>query len=205
MKIAIDGPAGSGKSTVAKLVAKKLAFKHIDTGAYYRWLTANVLKKQLDPADPQEILSILPAINFQDIPEQEIRTRAVTNTVSQVSAHKQVRPFIVEKQRETARQNNVVMEGRDIGSVVFPDAEVKIFLNASVDERAKRRYQELIDKKESVDLSKIKEEIILRDKLDSERESSPLIKTADAIEIDTTGLSINEVVDKILEIVKNKL
>lgn len=205
MKIAIDGPAGSGKSTIAKLVAQKLKFKHIDTGAYYRWLTANVLKKSIDPTNSEKILEILPSLDFQNIPDQEIRTRAVTINVSQVAAHPQVRKYIVEKQRESAKQNNIVMEGRDIGSVVFPDAEVKIFLNASVTERANRRYQEELNKKDSVNLNKIKEEIISRDKIDSERAASPLIKTSDAIEIDTTGQSIAEVVNIVLEIAQSKL
>lgn len=205
MKIAIDGPAGSGKSTIARLAAKQLGFKHIDTGAYYRWLTYNVLENKIAVDDEIKIIGLFEDLDFDNIPDNKIRSREVSNNVSKVAANKEVRPHIVNIQRKTAEKNNIVMEGRDIGSVVFPDAEVKIFLNASVEERANRRYKEIITKGETADLAAIKKDIEQRDQNDRQREASPLLKTEDAIEVDTTSLTIDEVVAKIMEIAKAHL
>jgi cytidylate kinase len=205
LKIAIDGPAGSGKSTVAKLVAKELGFKYIDTGAYYRWLTYNVLKNQIPLYQKTQIIELAGKLDYQNINEEKIRSLEVTNNVSAVSALKEVRPYIVDQQRKAAEHANIVMEGRDIGSVVFPEAEIKIFLNATVAERARRRYQEFLKKGIAVTLEDIQADIIKRDAYDSNRAASPLKKTTGAIELDTTGLSINEVVEKIIAIAKIEL
>jgi cytidylate kinase len=202
MKIAIDGPAGSGKSTVAKLAAQNLGFKYIDTGAYYRWLTYQVLKHKIPITDKNQIVKLAADLDYENIDDRKIRSIEVTNQVSAVSAIKEVRPYIVEKQRKAAQDTNIVIEGRDIGSVVFPEAEVKIYLNASVAERASRRYKELLAKGVSVKLKDIEADIIRRDAYDSNRETSPLKKIADARELDTTGLTIQEVVEKIIALAK---
>ena len=202
MKIAIDGPAGSGKSTIARLLAQKLGFKHIDTGAYYRWVTHNVLNKGISPQDKPSVIQVAKKTDFNNIDETKIRTQEVSANVSIISAIPEVRHCVVAQQRAAARQFDIVMEGRDIGSVVFPDAELKIFLTASVEERARRRYQELLDKGENVELASIQKEITERDHLDSTRHASPMIKTADAVEIDTTGLTITQVVEEIMKIYK---
>ena len=198
MKIAIDGPAGSGKSTIAKLLAQKLGFKHIDTGAYYRWVTHNVLKSGVSLKDEATIIRTAEQTDFSKIDETKIRTQEVSSSVSIISAIPAVRRCVVAQQRVAGMKFDIVMEGRDIGSVVFPNAELKIFLTASVEERARRRYQELLDKGETVDLVNIQREIARRDHLDSTRNASPLLKTADAVEIDTTGLTIEQVVEKIM-------
>ena len=200
MKIAIDGPAGSGKSTIAKLLAQSLGFKHIDTGAYYRWVTYNALSKGISLQDNPAVIELAEQMDFNNIDESKIRSQEVSGNVSIVSAIPQVRHCVVAKQRDAGAQFDIVMEGRDIGSVVFPDAELKIFLTASVEERAGRRYRELLEKGETVDLDYIQKEIARRDHLDSTREASPLIKTADAVEVDTTGLTIEQVVEKIMSI-----
>lgn len=205
MKIAIDGPAGSGKSTVAKLVAQKLGFKYIDTGAYYRWLTYNILKNGVTEAQPKEIALLAKYLNYQNIPEDKIRSRKVANNVSWVSAIKEVRSSIVEQQRKAAEKSHIVMEGRDIGSVVFPEAEVKIFLVASPEERARRRLAELRAKGETVEFETLYQEIVERDRKDSEREHSPLCRAADALELDTTQLTIEQVVEKIVEYTNLKI
>ncbi|MDR1452445.1 MAG: (d)CMP kinase [Candidatus Margulisbacteria bacterium] len=200
MQIAIDGPAGSGKSTIAKILAKNLEFKHIDTGAYYRWVTYNALSENVNLQDAAAVIQTAGQTDFAQIDESKIRSQAVTENVSTVSAVPEVRRCVVARQRLAAQNSDIVMEGRDIGSVVFPNAELKIFLTASVEERARRRYQELLDKGERVDLAEIQKDIIERDRKDSTRQASPLRKVDDAVEIDTTGLTIEQVVEKITEI-----
>lgn len=220
IKIAIDGPASSGKSTVAKLIAKDLGYTYLDTGAMYRCATLLALENQLGESDLEEILSALEEtpIRFKrDADETQvvllgerdvtdrIRENDVTNNVSWVSAFPEVRAKLVEQQQEIAADGGIIMDGRDIGTVVLPDAELKIFLIASVEERAERRYKENLAKGIPTDLDTLKEEIAARDYKDSTREASPLKKAEDAIEFDTTGVSISEVVAFISEKAKQIL
>ncbi|MCI5052496.1 MAG: (d)CMP kinase [Simkaniaceae bacterium] len=217
MIITIDGPAGTGKSTIAKAVAKALGFNYLDTGAMYRAITWYMLKNQVPIADSDELEKALSGFELRiekrgDTKRyfvgrhevtKEIRLRAVTRVVSIVAAHQVVRDFLVKLQHKEAELGNIVCEGRDIGSVVFPKAELKVFLTASAEERARRRFEELKAKGvEDINLSKIQEEIIERDRVDTTREHSPLIQAEDAIAIDTTSMTINEVVEKVLSLVK---
>lgn len=215
ISIAIDGPAAAGKSTVAKVVAKKLSYVYIDTGAMYRTITYAALEQKVDIENEEQLMEVvknvkiefqqgentqLVFLNGQDVSEV-IRTPEVTNPVSIVAKHRLVREEMVRRQQELAEKGGVVMDGRDIGTHVLPDAEVKIFMLASVEERAERRHLENMNKGFDSNLEQLKEEIAQRDKLDSEREVSPLKKADDALELDTTSLSIEEVVQKIMGIV----
>ena len=212
IQIAIDGPASSGKSTVAKIIAKDFGYTYLDTGAMYRAATYIALKNQISPDEPSQLLELLEQypISFGRSEDGEqlvfvgdvdvtnpIRENEVTNTVSAFAAIPAVREKLVALQQEIARQGGIVMDGRDIGTVVLPQAELKIFLVASVDERAERRYKENLSKGIETDLETLKEEIAARDYKDSHRETSPLKQAEDAIYLDTTGLSILEVVEKI--------
>lgn len=214
--VAIDGPAGSGKSTSAKLVAQKLGYVYIDSGAMYRAITYLALKKKI--LDNEKAISELAnnsdihleyidgetrvKIDGKDITE-ELRAIDVNQNVSEVSRIEEVRKALVKKQKVMGNQDRgLVMEGRDITTVVFPNADVKIFLTASIEQRAKRRAEEYEKKGISVSLDEIKKNIIERDKIDSTRKLSPLKKAPDAIEIDTSKVSIEEQVDLILEQVK---
>jgi len=211
--IAIDGPAGSGKSTSAKLIAKKLGYLYIDTGAMYRAVTFHALQRgaigdetrivelarkcsiDLDYKDGEVIV----LLNDKDI-SKEIRSVEINAHVSDVSKIREVRQLMVEKQREMgAKGEGVVMEGRDIGTVVFPDADVKIFLTAALDTRANRRANEYIENGSNVIVDEIKNNLSNRDKIDSSRNDSPLIKAEDAIEVDTTTTTIEQQVNFILE------
>ncbi|MFE8702658.1 (d)CMP kinase [Cytobacillus sp. FJAT-54145] len=219
ISIAIDGPAAAGKSTVAKIVAEKLSYIYIDTGAMYRALTLKALNSEIDVNDEQKLIDILNHTNIELKHSQngqlvyldsenvttEIRTSQVSNNVSFVAKHKEVREEMVRRQQEFAVGGGVVMDGRDIGTHVLPHAEVKVFLLASVEERAERRHLENLQKGFPSDLEKLKEEIALRDKIDSERETAPLRKADDAIEIDTTSLSIQEVVEKIMALAEERV
>ncbi|KAA0783732.1 MULTISPECIES: (d)CMP kinase [Bacillus] len=215
ISIAIDGPAAAGKSTVAKVVAKKLSYVYIDTGAMYRTITYAALEQKVDIENEEKLMEVVKNVNIefqqgentqlvflngQDVSEV-IRTPEVTNRVSIVAKHRLVREEMVRRQQELAEKGGVVMDGRDIGTHVLPDAEVKIFMLASVEERAERRHLENINKGFDSNLEQLKKEIAQRDKLDSEREVSPLKKADDALELDTTSLSIEEVVQKIMSIV----
>ncbi|MDA1475340.1 (d)CMP kinase [Bacillus changyiensis] len=220
ISIAIDGPAAAGKSTVAKIVAQKKSYVYIDTGAMYRAITYLALKKGVDPADEQGLTALLKDSNIdllvsaegkqkvyiggEDVTEA-IRTDDVSNQVSLVAKHRGIREEMTRRQQQLAQKGGVVMDGRDIGTHVLPGAEVKIFLLASVEERAKRRFEENIKKGYNVNYETLAEEIRRRDKLDSEREISPLKKADDALEIDTTSLSIEEVAEKILQVVDQKV
>ena len=218
VSIAIDGPAAAGKSTVAKIIARRLTYIYIDTGAMYRALTYKALKNGIDPNNEAALYDLLMTTEIklqnseqgQDvlvdgvIVSNDIRTPNVTQNVSAVSQHKLVREEMVRRQQLMSKQGGVVMDGRDIGTQVMPNAEVKIFMLASVDERAKRRHEENVLKGFDSDLEKLKMEIAARDKFDSEREVSPLKKAEDAIELDTTSLSIDEVVDAIMRIAEEK-
>jgi CMP/dCMP kinase len=212
ISIAIDGPAGAGKSTVAKQVAERLSYIYIDTGAMYRALTLKALSLGADLNDGATLKNVLDSTDIQLIKTtlgqavwldgndvtNEIRTSDVTNNVSFVARQKEVREEMVRRQKQLGKSGGVVMDGRDIGTHVMPDAEVKIFLIASVEERARRRYEENLQKGFPADLEQLKSEITLRDKRDSEREAAPLKKAEDAIELDTTCMSIEEVVKSIL-------
>ncbi|MGR6001934.1 (d)CMP kinase [Bacillus cereus] len=215
ISIAIDGPAYAGKSTVAKVVAKELSYVYIDTGAMYRTLTYATLEQKVDIENEEQLMEVVKNVNIefqqgentqlvflngQDVSEV-IRTPDVTNRVSIVAKHRLVREEMVRRQQELAKKGGVVMDGRDIGTHVLPGAEVKIFMLASVEERAERRHLENLNKGFDSNLERLKEEIAQRDKLDSEREVSPLKKADDALELDTTSLSIEEVVQKIMSIV----
>ncbi|MEG9297856.1 (d)CMP kinase [Mangrovibacillus sp. Mu-81] len=218
LRIAIDGPAAAGKSTVAKIVAGRLSYLYIDTGAMYRSLTYKALKSGVDMHNETELKMLLETTKIELEPSDkgqlvfldgvnvtnEIRQSEVTNSVSHAAIHSQVREEMVKRQQGLAREGGVVMDGRDIGTHVIPDAEVKIFLLASVEERAQRRHDENVSKGFPSDLEKLKEEIALRDKIDSEREIAPLKKADDATEIDTTSLTIPEVVDRIMSLVERK-
>lgn len=210
--IAIDGPAAAGKSTVAKLVAENLSYIYIDTGAMYRALTFFALKSDIDVKAENQLLNLLNKLEIKLIQSEEeqkvlvngedvtidIRSQLVTNNVSYVSAHASIRSEMVKRQQDLATNCGVVMDGRDIGTHVLPKAELKYFLIASVEERAKRRYEENTRKGILTDLEVLKKEIEQRDKIDSERDVAPLIKAMDAEELDTTSLTISDVVDKIL-------
>ncbi|MCA0147793.1 MULTISPECIES: (d)CMP kinase [Rossellomorea] len=218
LRIAIDGPAAAGKSTVAKIVAGKLSYLYIDTGAMYRSLTYKALSNNVDLHDENELNQLLSETTIELEPSEvgqlvfldgndvtdEIRQASVTNSVSHVAVHSGVREEMVKRQQLLAKEGAVVMDGRDIGTHVIPDAEIKVFLLASVDERAQRRHEENLSKGYPSDLEQLKEEIARRDKIDSEREVAPLKKAEDATEIDTTSLSISEVVDQIMMLVERK-
>ena len=210
--VAIDGPAGAGKSTVAQMAAKKLGFTYIDTGAMYRsvaWKTLQQGKPVTDELIIEVVKDIDVKLNYCDgktvvLADGKdvsalIRTPEVTAIVSQVAALGPVRSKMVELQREMADVGSVIMDGRDIATNVLPNADVKIFLTASIEERAMRRYKEMKQKGFDVDLEKLKAEIAARDKADSEREISPLVQAGDAELLDTSNMSIDEVVEAILE------
>ena len=215
--IAIDGPAGSGKSTTAKLVAKKLNFLYLDTGAMYRAITLKALENGLDVNDEEKLekLAKNSVISFRNEADkrkifldgkdvtEKIRAPLVDQNVSFVSVHKRVRKFLVEKQKEIGRKNDLVAEGRDTTTVVFPHA-FKIYLDADLKERAKRRLLELKDKGIQTSLEEQIEEITKRDKLDSEREASPLCRDKDAVVVDTTHLTIEGQVNKVIELYRVK-
>ena len=218
ISIAIDGPAAAGKSTVAKIVANQLGYIYIDTGAMYRALTLKALQNEVDVNNEKELSLLLSKMTIKLVPEngvqkvyidqtdvsEAIRTPEVTRNVSFVAKHSLVREKMVDLQREYGVNGGVVMDGRDIGTHVLVNAEVKIFMIASVDERAQRRHIENLKNGFESDLDVLKEEIATRDKIDSEREVSPLKKADDAVSLDSTSKSINDVVEEILSIVKEK-
>lgn len=221
IRVAIDGPAAAGKSTVAKQLAEKLSFVYIDTGAMYRALTLQCLQSNVKLDDEKAIVSLLSDttielkqnsqgqsvfLNGKNVTEQ-IRQNDISRNVSYIAKLASVRDEMVQRQRKLAEDVNVIMDGRDIGTNVIPDAEVKIYLLASVEERAQRRYEENVKNNISTNLEKLKAEIAARDRRDMEREYAPLKRAADAIVIDTTSLTIDEVVTEILSYVtkyKNK-
>jgi len=216
MIVAIDGPAATGKSTSAKLVAQALGFTYLDTGAMYRCVTLSILKYDIHLDDTLSLLSLLNAteiqfknsesewlvlLNGKDV-SNDIRKTEVTNYSSAVSSLLEVRNFLVKNQRKIATSHDCVVEGRDIGTIVFPNAEVKFFLVADCQIRAERRQLELLKLGEEKSLSTLIEEIQKRDNLDSNREISPLRKAEDAIEVDTTNMTINSQVDFMVNKVK---
>lgn len=210
--IAIDGPAGAGKSTVAKLVAHKLNIEYIDTGSMYRALTLKVIKNNIDPSDINKVINLMKytKIDFKNnsiyldnqIVDQEIRDNYVSKNVSYIAKIKEVRDFMLLLQRKMSETKNVIMDGRDIGTIVLPNAKFKFFITATVRERASRRYKELIEKGDiNISLDDIIQEISKRDYIDSHREIAPLKQSEDALIIDSTDKSIEEIVNYIVSIV----
>ncbi len=216
INIAIDGPAGAGKSSAAKLAAKELGFIYIDTGALYRSIGVAALRKGFDTTDAEKVNSILPEINLslkftdgeqrvflngEDV-SRDIRLPAASMAASNVSAIPEVRSFLLDMQKKFARENNCLMDGRDIGTVILPDAELKIFLTASPEKRAERRYDELIEKGTPKPYDELLEEIIQRDYNDSHRAVAPLKPAEDAVLIDSSEMTLDEVVGKIVSLAK---
>lgn len=218
-KIAIDGPAGAGKSSISKKVAKALGYIYIDTGAMYRTVGLKAVRCGIDTKDSEGVASILPTLDIdirhegveqhifldgENVSDQ-IRTPEISMAASNVSAIPAVRVALVDFQRKLAENHDVVMDGRDIGSFVLPDAEVKIFLTASVDARAERRYKELLEKGETVDFEAVREDMILRDKQDSTRAVSPLVVAEGATVIDTSKLNFEESVNAVIEHIRSNI
>ncbi len=215
VNIAIDGPAGAGKSTIAKLLAKKYGYVYVDTGAMYRALALYFVENNVALHDEKAVEGCLDAIevsiayqdgtqhiflNGRDV-SSEIRQEEIGNAASTTSVYPEVRKKLLSLQRDMAANTDCVMDGRDIGSFVLPDAQVKIFLTASVETRAKRRYNELLEKNEPADLEKISQDIIERDERDMNRKIAPLVEAEDAHRVDSSAMSIDEVVHTISEIV----
>ena len=218
-KIAIDGPSGTGKSTTAKKLAKDLSFIYIDTGAMYRAVGLYCVKNNIDIEDEETIKNNLDNIDINifykdgtqeielnhEIVSKEIRENHISHCASVVSQYKDVREKLVSLQQNLAKKNSVIMDGRDIGTVVLPDADLKIYLIASDEERAKRRYKELLEKGQDVEYDTILKELKERDYRDSHRENSPLKRADDAIELDNTNMTIEEVVNKVKELFNEKV
>src|SRR5690606_3399422 len=219
IQIAIDGPAGAGKSTIAKIVAEALRFTYIDTGAMYRAVTYKAMKENIQLHDAEAIekmlqetaITLKPSeqgqlvfVDGQDV-SQAIRSNEVTANVSEVAAHANIREILVAMQQKLAAEGGVVMDGRDIATHVLKDAELKIFMSATVEERAHRRFLDNERRGIPSTIETLQKEIALRDKLDSEREASPLIQAEDALFLDTTHLSIDEAAQEILKLAQQKM
>lgn len=205
--VAIDGPSGAGKSTMARRVAEALNFLYVDTGAIYRTVGLAVLRAEADPDREEQVAALLPGLhidldygvdglqhmylNGEDV-TQEIRTPAISMYASRVSALPAVRAFLLQKQRDLAATRNVIMDGRDIGTVVLPDADVKIFLTASAEERARRRFAELEERGTGTTYEEVFSDILQRDRNDSTRAAAPLRQAEDAVLVDTTGISLED-------------
>lgn len=217
VSVAVDGPAGSGKSTITKMVAKSLGFNYVDTGAMYRALTYNFLSNNLSELNEKRIKELLSKIQFRveyvdgvqyvyvnnEEVSDKIRTAEVSKYTSLFAKSPAVREFLIDTQRNLAGSNNIIMDGRDIASVVLPNADVKIFLTASVEERARRRVLDFERQGiENVDFEKVKEDIKARDWQDENRDIAPLVQVESATLLDTTSLTIEEVVAKMIELVK---
>ena len=214
--VAIDGPAAAGKSTISKLVAKKLGYTYIDTGAMYRAVTYYVMKKGVDPKDEAASCALMPEIKIElksdgtvlcsgeDV-TRVIREPSVSGNVSYIASYKDIRLALVDQQRAMSNKVSVVMDGRDIGTYVLPHADVKIFMVASVEERAKRRYKENIEKGIACTFEEIVADVEKRDHIDSTRAFAPLKPAEDSIRLDTTPLTIDEVVAEVLRIIEEKV
>lgn len=219
INVAIDGPAGAGKSTVSRAAAKAVGYIYVDTGALYRAVGVNALRHGIDTKDKKRVAESLSDISVDLVFENgeqkvllngenvsaEIRTPPASMAASDVSAVPEVRAFLFDLQRDIAARNNCIMDGRDIGTVVLPDARVKIFLTATPEERATRRYKELIEKGTEVKYEEVLEDLIKRDYNDSHREIAPLKPAEDGVILDTTGLSLEESVNEIIRIIKEKV
>ena len=203
--VAIDGPAGSGKSTIAKIIAKKFNFTYIDTGAMYRMITLYLLENNIDFDDLKEIEKVLNTVNLDMQGDKfylnnvdvttKIREKRINENVSKVASIKIVRSNLVDLQRKVSNDKNVILDGRDVGTVIFPNAQVKIFLIASPEERARRRYNEFLEKKVEITYDEVLKSLKERDYIDSTRKESPLKKADEAIDLDTTNLTIDDVVN----------
>ena len=202
INIAIDGPSAAGKSTIAKLLAKKLGYAHLDTGAMYRCVGYHADRIHVSLDDEDALAAMTAAM--QDV-SSAIRENRVSMLASRISVYPRVRQLLVDMQRQMAAEKGIIMDGRDIGTVVLPDAELKIFMVASVEARARRRYQEYIDKHIEADYQRICEDIQKRDDQDMHRAASPLRKAADAHEIDTSDMSIPEVCDAIMKLAEKTI
>lgn len=219
--IAIDGWSSCGKSTLAKELARQLNYLYVDSGAMYRAITLYFLRNHIDWTDKQEVKNALKEISlefvFNEISQQSemhlngenveyvIRDLVVAEKVSDVAAIKAVRKFAVEQQQETGKKKGIIMDGRDIGTVVFPKAELKIFLTADNAVRVERRFKELFEKNPNISIEEVKSNLEMRDYIDSNREESPLRKADDAILIDNTNLTISETIQKVLKLVNEKI
>ncbi len=219
MKIALDGPSGAGKSTVAKALAKRLGIIYVDTGALYRTIGLYVQRKGIAKSDSAGIISCLPEINLNmqftngeqvitlngERVGDNIRTGEISMYASAVSAVPEVRAFLLDTQRDIAAKNSVVMDGRDIGTVILPDAEVKVFMVASPEARARRRYAELLAKGENCTYEGVLSDIIERDNNDSTRKTAPCVPADDAVIFDNSDYDVEGSVDKVIEIIKSKV
>ena len=218
-RIALDGPSGAGKSTIAKRLSAELGFVYVDTGAMYRSIGLYCLQNGIDTADEAAVTAALPQIdialkyvggeqrvilNGTDV-SKEIRINEVSMAASKVSAYKAVRAFLLDTQRNMAKTQSVIMDGRDIGTGVLPDAEIKIFIVADPEERAKRRYKELIERGQNVPFEEVLKDIIQRDYNDENRAEAPLRQAEDAIRLDTSLLDFEQSYNAVLEIAKNKM
>ena len=217
--IAIDGPAGAGKSTIARAAARNLGFLYVDTGAMYRAIAFSLIRSGVEPEDEAGIEKVLESMTIRIVysdGEQQIllngenvtaflRDEAVGNMASRSASNPKVREKLLQLQRDLAKENDVIMDGRDIGTFVLPDADVKVYLTASVEERAKRRYLELIEKGQDADMEKIKEDIRTRDTQDMNRSIAPLKQAKDAVVIDSSKLTIPEVMDRIVDAFQDSL
>lgn len=218
--IAIDGPSGAGKSTLAKMVAEKLGFLYVDTGAIYRTVGLYARKNEVEPTDAPAVIGLLDSIqiemnygedglqhmylNGEDVTTQ-IRQHEISAYASAVSAIPEVRAFLLEMQRDLARTHNVVMDGRDIGTVVLPDATVKLFLTADVEDRARRRYEELLARGQQADYETVLNDVKVRDHNDTTRASAPLRQAENAVLLNTTGFALEESFKLLLETVRERL
>lgn len=219
IKIAIDGPSGSGKSTLAKNIAKELGFIYVDTGALYRSIGLYMFEHHIDTDTPSAVIAALSGINLKlmhidgkqtvylndENVGERIRTPEISRMASIVSSIPEVRAFLLDLQKDMANRYNVVMDGRDIGTVIMPDAQVKIYLSASAENRAKRRYEELCAKGVKTTYETVLEDLVSRDVKDATREIAPAIAAPDAVPLDNSGLEAHETLQKAMEIVRNKL
>ena len=217
IQIAIDGPGGAGKSTVSKAIAARLGIVYVDTGALYRTVGYFVRTKNVDPTDRDAVTALLPLINIEvkyengaqhvylngEDPGDRIRTPEMSMYASAVSAIPAVRAFLLDTQKDIANKNSVIMDGRDIGTVILPNADLKVFLTASPECRARRRYDELIAKGQQVELEDVLREMNERDKNDSSRDTAPAVAASDAILFDNTGMGLEETVARIIGWVEN--
>lgn len=220
ISVAIDGPSGAGKSTLARQAAQALGFLYVDTGAIYRTVALACHRNGVSPEHPEQVADLLPGLNIdldygadgvqrmlldgEDVSDQ-IRTPEISMLTSAVSALPEVRTFLLEKQRELARTRNVIMDGRDIGTVVLPNASLKIFLTATPEKRAQRRYEEYLEKGQPAEYAQVLEDQKKRDYEDSHRKIAPLKQAKDAVVVDTTELSLQESVDTVLGLIRERL